>query len=194
MGRYAVAVRRLALELMGVIVESLGLGRTYMKAKMEDGIQVMVVNSYPTCGHPEAASPPMPAVGMPTHTDYSNITVLLQSNDGLQVLDAETGRWTLVPAIPGALYVQVGNHLEVLSNGRYRSPVHRAVLNPSAARLSVASLHSVPMGEKMGVAAELLQQDGTKRYRESSFEEFLEFVSWNELGKGRSFMDTLKLM
>lgn len=61
------------------------------------------------------------------------------------------GAWKPVPKIDGALQVLVGDHIEVLSNGLYKSLVHGAVLNSERTRISIASLHSLGMDENMAL-------------------------------------------
>lgn len=53
MGQYAIEVNKLAMEMMGAITESLGIGPTYLRDKMEDGMQVMAINCYPPCPQPD---------------------------------------------------------------------------------------------------------------------------------------------
>ncbi|MCE3051239.1 hypothetical protein HAX54_049172 [Datura stramonium] len=65
---------------------------------------------------------------------------------GLQIMDRDE-EWHSVPVIEGALIVLVGDHMEVLSNGRYKGAVHRATVNSEKKRLSIASLHSLALGK-----------------------------------------------
>ncbi|KAI8031963.1 Flavanone 3-dioxygenase 3 [Camellia lanceoleosa] len=88
--------------------------------------------------------------------------------EGMQVM-AVNCYLLLVPEIKGALQVHLGDHFEVLSNGMYRSVVHRATLQRDTTRYSIASLHSLGMDEKMEIAKELMDQGLPKGYRESSF-------------------------
>jgi len=56
--------------------------------------------------------------------------------------------WTAIPASSVALHVHVGDNLEVLNNGQLKSLVHRAILNPDEARISIASI-GLSMDEKV---------------------------------------------
>lgn len=102
MGKYSTEVRKLALEVIGAITESLGIGPSYLSQKMDEGMQGMTVNCYPPCPQPDTAR------GLPPHSDYSCLAIVLQSS--------EDGSWRKVPNIHGALQVHVGDHLEVPSN------------------------------------------------------------------------------
>ncbi|XP_024969159.1 flavanone 3-dioxygenase 3 [Cynara cardunculus var. scolymus] len=187
MGEYAMKARHLAIELMGVITESLGIGPKYLGTKMEDGLQVLAVNCYPECPEPHMA------LGLPPHSDYSCITIVLHSSCGLEIMDTSDATWRLVPELHGALQVHIGDHVEVLSNGLYKSMVHRVTLNNKKTRVSIASLHSLEMDEKMATAKELTDDEHPKKYKESSFSDFLDFLSNNDITEGKSFIESLKI-
>lgn len=133
MGNYTMAVQQLQEELMGVIFESLGLNPSYLHEDIAEGSQVMAVNCYPACPEPDLT------LGLPPHTDYALLSIILQNHQGLQIMDHD-GKWHSVPVIEGALIVQLGDHMEVLSNGRYKGVLHRATVNSEEKRLSIASL------------------------------------------------------
>ncbi|KAL0401008.1 UNVERIFIED_CONTAM: Flavanone 3-dioxygenase 3 [Sesamum latifolium] len=187
MGEYVVSVQELAAKIVGVITESLGLGPSYLSNKLDDGMQVMAVNCYPQCPQPELA------LGLPPHSDYSCLTVVLQDMPGLQILDSRDKSWKAVPMIPGALQVNVGDQLEVLSNGRYKSVVHKVTVNSEKTRISIAGLHSLGMDVKMDAAREMVDEDHPNGYKESSFRDFLNFIAKNDLGEGKNFLNTLKI-
>ncbi|KAM7273262.1 hypothetical protein ACFE04_027926 [Oxalis oulophora] len=149
-------------------------------------MQVIAVNCYPPCPNPELA------LGSPPHSDYSCLTIILQSGPGLEILNPEDNKWNLVPKIDGVLQVHVGDHLEVLSNGVYKSVVHRAVLNKERTRISIVSLQSMGMNDKMESAKELVV-DHKKNYKESSFRNFLDFLSTNDVADGIHYIDMLKI-
>ncbi|KAL2460909.1 Gag protease polyprotein-like protein [Abeliophyllum distichum] len=123
MGYYAEAVHILHSKLMEVVFESLGLRTYYLQKDIEQGFQVMTVNCYPVCAEPNLA------LRLPPHTDYGTITIILQTHNGLEIMDSNK-KWHCVPVIPGSLVVQLGDKMEVLSNGRYKTAVHQATLNP----------------------------------------------------------------
>ncbi|KAM3371420.1 hypothetical protein ACQJBY_018684 [Aegilops geniculata] len=188
MGTYAVEIQRLSVQLTGAIVEGLGLCPMHLQEKLGAGLQFMALNSYP-----QGSSRAGDTVGLAPHSDIGFITILLQSSPGLEVTHHHDGGvWTPVPAIPGALHVHLGDHLEVLSNGRLRSLLHRAILNTDEARVSIASIHGAAMDEKVGCAEELVDERHPRMYRESSFHDFLDFLPTN-VKAYRRFVETLKI-
>lgn len=61
------------------------------------------------------------------HTDYGTVTLVFQDRvEGLEAL--VDGRWLTVPAVPGAVTVNVADLLSRWTNGIYRSPKHRVAL------------------------------------------------------------------
>ncbi|KAE8735015.1 putative Blue copper protein precursor [Hibiscus syriacus] len=187
MGKYCAEVRKLALELMGTMIESLAISPNHLSQKLEHGMQVVAVNCYPPCPEPNTA------LGLPPHSDYSCLTIILQNSTGLEFLDTEDGgNWIVIPEIRRTLQVHVGDHFEVLSNGIYKSAVHRATLNSESTRISIASLHSLGMDDKMEAAEELVDEQNPQRYRESSFRDFLDFLASDDIVDGKRFIDTLR--
>jgi len=85
--------------------------------------------------------------GVGPHKDSGCLTLLLQDTQaGLQVLardDAgvapDAGRWIDAPPVPGTLIINLGEVLEILSNGYLRATIHQVVSPPPKVdRLSVA--------------------------------------------------------
>jgi isopenicillin N synthase-like dioxygenase len=185
MGKYAMAAQILQYKLMEIIFESLGLSQSYLHEEINGGSQVIAVNCYPACPEPGLT------LGIHPHSDYGSITLLLQTRSGLEIED-KNNNWVPVPFVDGALVVQLGDQMEVLSNGKYKSVIHRATVNGNEKRFSIVSLHSFAMDKKMGPAVQLVDDEHPKCYKEFSFREFLEFLSSNDVSKGR-FLDTLKL-
>ncbi|KAL6634849.1 hypothetical protein ACP70R_027520 [Stipagrostis hirtigluma subsp. patula] len=191
MAKYAAEIRRLVSELVEAITESLGLGRGYLRAQMERGFEMMALNCYP----PPSATSDGGAICCAAHTDYTLVTVLLASREGLEEFDREAGSWRAVPHDPGSLVVHVGNYLEVVSNGRYRAATHRVVAfgrdGGGGARVSIASLPSLGMDERVEVAKELVDARHPALYTGSTLREFIEFLSAG--GNGSDFVERLKI-
>uniref|UniRef100_A0A803MXP8 Fe2OG dioxygenase domain-containing protein n=1 Tax=Chenopodium quinoa TaxID=63459 RepID=A0A803MXP8_CHEQI len=116
-------------------------------------------NFYPRC--PSANQ----VVGLKAHTDGSAITVLLQDKEieGLQVLKDD--QWFKVPIIPEAIIIHVGDQLEIASNGIFKSPVHKVVINPKCDRISLAMLPLPNPEKEIGPLKELITEDRPQMFK-----------------------------
>ena len=73
--------------------------------------------------------------GVAEHTDYGLLTLLAQDDrGGLQVRSGPD--WIDVPAEPGVLVCNIGDMLDKLTEGRYRSTPHRVMNTSGLGRLS----------------------------------------------------------
>ncbi|RXH95308.1 hypothetical protein DVH24_024992 [Malus domestica] len=163
---YCTEVRELGYRLQELISESLGLEKDYIKSALGEQGQHMAVNFYPPCPQPELT------YGLPGHTDPNALTILLQDLGvaGLQVL--KDGKWVAVNPHPNAFVINVGDQLQALSNGIYKSVWHRAVTNTERARLSVASF-LCPQDDALISPAKALTEDGSAAiYRGYTYTEY----------------------
>jgi aminocyclopropanecarboxylate oxidase len=94
------------------------------------------VSSYPPCPRPDLVK------GLRAHTDAGGIILLFQDAQvgGLQLL--KDGEWVDVPPTRHAVVVNLGDQLEVITNGRYKSVMHRVVAQPDGNRISIASFYN----------------------------------------------------
>jgi isopenicillin N synthase-like dioxygenase len=62
--------------------------------------------------------------GIGAHTDYEFFTILLPTAEGLQVLNG-AGEWIDVPIIDDAFVMNIGDMMELFTNGEYVATSHR---------------------------------------------------------------------
>lgn len=62
--------------------------------------------------------------GIGAHTDYEFFTVLRSTAPGLEVRNGR-GEWIDAPPVPGAFVVNIGDMLEVWTNGEFTATAHR---------------------------------------------------------------------
>jgi isopenicillin N synthase-like dioxygenase len=69
--------------------------------------------------------------GVGSHADYGFVTLLLQDNvGGLEVMPPDTTEWIPVAPLPGALVVNLGEMLEVATQGYLAATIHRVRTPP----------------------------------------------------------------
>ncbi|XP_077213202.1 2-oxoglutarate-dependent dioxygenase 19-like isoform X1 [Tasmannia lanceolata] len=185
---YSTSIRNLARELLRGIAESMGLEGCYIDKALglDSSLQIMAMNFYPYCPQPEVA------MGLPAHSDHGLLTVLMQNDiGGLQV--EHKGKWVLANPLPNSFLVNIGDHMEILSNGKYKSVVHRAVVNNKSARISIAMAHGPSLDALVAPAPELVDgKNHPPAYRAMKYKEYLEMQQSNQLN-GKSILDTIRL-
>ncbi|XP_075503680.1 gibberellin 3-beta-dioxygenase 1-like [Primulina tabacum] len=170
---YRKEMNKLAGRLMWLMLGSLGITEDDLKwvgpkGEPKGGCAVLQLNSYPACPEPDRA------MGLAAHTDSTILTILHQSNtSGLQVLREGGTGWITVPPYPGALVVHVGDLMHMLSNGLYPSVLHRAVVNRTRRRLSIAYLYGPPSSVKISPLPKLVDNRHPPLYRAITWSEYL---------------------
>ncbi|MDB5907131.1 MAG: 2OG-Fe(II) oxygenase [Massilia sp.] len=125
---YLDALAGVAHRVMEGIALSLGLPADYFTVRYTaDPLVLFRIFNYP--------SRPAPADmdvrwGVGEHTDYGLLTILAQDDvGGLQVKTSEG--WTDAPPVPESFVCNIGDMLDRITGGRYKSTPHRVALNTS---------------------------------------------------------------
>ncbi|KAI3686020.1 hypothetical protein L1987_79689 [Smallanthus sonchifolius] len=175
-GEYCKSARGLALELIEAISESLGLDKGYITSQLGKQGQHMAMSYYPSCPEPDLT------YGLPPHTDHYAITVLLNDEvPGLQVF--KDGQWVEVRPIPNTFIINIGDQIQVMSNGKYKSGTHRVVVNCDKDRISIPTFYSPSPDAVIGPAPQLITDDEPAVYRQYTWAEYDEKVWGNGLEK-----------
>ncbi|MED6132940.1 hypothetical protein PIB30_023487 [Stylosanthes scabra] len=139
---YCEAMNDLSLRIMELLGMSLGVGSKYFRDFFEGNNSVMRLNYYPPCQRPDLV------LGTGPHCDPTSLTILHQDQvEGLQVFVDE--KWYSVNPKQDTFVVNIGDTFMALTNGIYKSCLHRAVVNSKHARKSLAFFLS-PRMDKVG--------------------------------------------
>ncbi|GMI70783.1 DOWNY MILDEW RESISTANT 6 [Hibiscus trionum] len=166
---YSKEIYVLMKRLLSLISQGLGLEQDCLETKLGENPTFRAQgNYYPPCPDPELT------LGLNVHTDISALTIVRQSEDvtGLQVLKG--GNWVPIEPIPNAFVINIGDQIQVLSNGRFKSLHHRAVTNRNKKRVSLATFYSPSKDTIIGPIRNLIDGQHPPLYREYRFSEFLE--------------------
>ncbi|XP_027366132.1 protein DMR6-LIKE OXYGENASE 2-like [Abrus precatorius] len=151
---YTREIRGVVRKLLEGMSESLGLESDSIieSTGFDPGFQVLAVNLYPPCPQPHLAQ------GLPPHSDQGFMTLLMQNGiGGLQV--KHDGKWVNVNPLPNSLVVIIADQVEVLTNGKYPSVLHRAILNNTDTRISLVVSNGPSLDKEIGPAPELLENE-----------------------------------
>ncbi|KAM7259686.1 hypothetical protein ACFE04_015427 [Oxalis oulophora] len=137
---YARQLRALATKVLGIL--SLGLGLEEGRLEQEVGgidelALQMKINYYPKCPQPDLA------LGVEAHTDISALTFILHNMvPGLQLFYED--KWVTAKCVPNSIIMHIGDTIEILSNGKYKSILHRGLVNTEKIRISWAVFAEPP--------------------------------------------------
>jgi isopenicillin N synthase-like dioxygenase len=130
---YMAAMTQLGHALMQGIALSLGLEASYFADRYTaDPLILFRIFNYP----PELPSGgAQPSWGVGEHTDYGLLTILKQDDAGGLEVKSKSG-WLAAPPIPGTFVCNIGDMLDRMTGGHYRSTPHRVRNTTGRARLS----------------------------------------------------------
>ncbi|WMV56481.1 hypothetical protein MTR67_049866 [Solanum verrucosum] len=145
------------------------------------------VNYYPKCPNPELT------VGVGRHSDVSTLTILLQDNiGGLYVKKLDSDMWVHVPPIHGALVINIGDALQIMSNGRYKSIEHRVIANGNNNRISVPIFVNPKPSDVIGPLKEVLESGEEPIYKQVLYSDYVKHF-FRKAHDGKDTVDFAKI-
>ena len=132
---YLAAMTDLGRLLASGLAQGLGLDRDWFAAHLTGDPTILFrVFRYPP---PPGDPGPGAGWGVAEHTDYGLLTMVRQdATGGLEV--RARGGWAAAPPLPGSFVCNLGDMLERLTGGRYRSTPHRVRTAGPGVRVSSA--------------------------------------------------------
>ena len=130
---YLDAVTAVGHAIMAGMAASLGLEESYFEDHYtRDPLVLFRIFNYPPGPPPTEAEPQW---GVGEHTDYGLLTILKQDDLGGLQVKSRSG-WVSAPPIPNTFVCNIGDMLDRLTGGRYRSTPHRVLNVARRARMS----------------------------------------------------------
>ncbi|XP_028087847.1 codeine O-demethylase-like [Camellia sinensis] len=178
-------VKREYKTVFGLMAKALKIDKGEMEEMFDDGMQSVRMSYYPPCPQPEKV------MGLRPHSDATGITILLQVNgvEGFQI--KKDGIWIPVSFLPDAFVVNVGDTLEILSNGLYNSIEHRVTVNSVKERMSIAMFFNPKFEAEIGPAASFLNPQNPPLFKRISTEKYYKKYFSRRLN-GKLFLEQMK--
>ncbi|AET04768.1 putative gibberellin-44 dioxygenase [Medicago truncatula] len=168
--KYCEAMKKLTDVILELLAISLDVDRSYYKKFFEDAETMMRCNSYPPCSGIHAG-----ALGTGPHCDPTSVTILFQDQvGGLEAF--VDNKWLGIRPQPNNFVINIGDTFKALTNGVYKSCLHRVLANREKDRKTLA-FFLCPKGDKIVRAPEniLGRQEPTK-YPDFTWKQFFEFT------------------
>uniref|UniRef100_A0A2N9FUS3 Fe2OG dioxygenase domain-containing protein n=1 Tax=Fagus sylvatica TaxID=28930 RepID=A0A2N9FUS3_FAGSY len=185
LNEYAEKLKGMTDILFKAMEKSLNLVEGSFSSQFGDNpIMKVRFNFYPPCSRPDMV------LGVKAHSDRSGTTILLQDDEveGLQIFNDD--KWINVPVIPHALVVNLGDQMQIMSNGIFKSPLHRVLTNTQKLRISVATFNEPEPDREIGPVDELIDEKRPRVYR--NVKNFAAF-NYECFQKGKVALDEAKV-
>ncbi|KAM3284784.1 protein SRG1 [Capsicum chacoense] len=183
---YAAELKILALKIIDFLAKTLNMDEEYIREMFGEGTQAMRMNYYPPYPQPDKV------IGLTSHSDAVSLTILLQLNqmEGLQI--KKDGVWIPISPLPRAFIINIGDILEIVTNGAYRSIEHRAVVNSKKERLSVATFYSTKFDRQIGPAPSIISAKNPAKFRSIEAADYVGGYFARKLDK-KSYLDVMRI-
>ncbi|WVZ71284.1 hypothetical protein U9M48_019886 [Paspalum notatum var. saurae] len=194
---YVGAVRRLACQVLDLLGEGLGLREPTSLSRLisaVDSDSLLRINHYPVASSSSSggSGSATEGIGFGEHTDPQILSVLRANDvDGLQVLLPPDGHgaggdeWVQVPADPSAFFINVGDLLQALTNGRLVSIRHKVMASTTKPRLSAIYFAAPPLHARISALPETVSDGTARRYRPFTWEEYKKAMYAHRLSHNR---------
>ncbi|EOY09844.1 Senescence-related gene 1 [Theobroma cacao] len=183
---YLLELQKIAAKLLGSMAKALGIDVEEMMEFFDDGIQAVRLAYYPPCPKPELV------MGLFPHSDITLINILHQVNgvDGLQI--KKDGLWFPLNINPDAFIVNVGDILQIFSNGVYHSIEHKVSTNAEKERISITFSINPKNGADVGPAPSLINPDNPPLFRKVGVEQYFKDYS-SRKPSGKAYLDHMRI-
>ncbi|CAJ2648258.1 unnamed protein product [Trifolium pratense] len=183
---YCLELKKVCITIIKHMEKALKVELNEILESFDDINQSMRFNYYPPCPKPENV------IGLNPHSDAAALTILLQASDieGLQI--RKDGQWISIKPLTNAFVINIGDILEILTNGIYRSIEHRATVNSKKERISIATFHRPPMSKVLGPTPSLVTSEMPALFKTLTVEDYYKVFFSGQL-QGKSCLDVMRI-
>ncbi|CAH1439300.1 unnamed protein product [Lactuca virosa] len=156
-------------KLLEVLIKGLGIPKlNETNEPFLMGSKRINLNYYPVCPNPELS------IGASGHSDVSTLTVLLQDHiGGLYVKKLDSDKWVHVAPVKDSLTINIGDALQIMSNGRYKSVEHKVVANGHDNRISVPIFVNPRPSDVIGPLPEVINSVENTLYKHFVYSDYV---------------------
>ena len=130
---YFKATESLANVLLKGFALALGLEERAFDPYFEQPMSSLLLNHFPPQENPTAYND----IGLVPHADAGGFTILWQDGTGGLEIQNRLGEWVGAPPIDDTFVINIGNVMQMWSNGRFSSTPHRVINRSNVDRYSI---------------------------------------------------------
>ncbi|RCV20413.1 hypothetical protein SETIT_4G054200v2 [Setaria italica] len=185
---YTLKSKKMKCTILRAMARLLELDDGYFLNTFSNKAPVTVrINHYLPCPRPDLV------LGFKPHSDDGVLATLLVDSHlcALQVL--RDGVWYNVPTKPHSMLINIGDFMEVMSNGIFKSTVHRVVADTAKERISLAMFYALDSEHEIKPAADLLLHDKQPaKYKEVKTMDYMAGF-YEHFARGTRVIDSMKI-
>ncbi|KNC86776.1 hypothetical protein SARC_01109 [Sphaeroforma arctica JP610] len=158
MKEYYAEMRRVSLIIIDALVSAMGMDTADFREAVgvDTDSSFLRLNYYPL-------APTDHTIGVHEHNDAGLVTLLYQDQvGGLQVrLNDE---WAEIPPIADALVLNIGDMMQIFTNGRVKAPLHRVVASNTSDRFSAPYFFNPSYTSECRPLKQMFREGETDKY------------------------------
>ncbi|XAR72469.1 Gibberellin 2-beta-dioxygenase [Bertholletia excelsa] len=171
---YVRYVREMVCQVLELVADGLKIGPRNVLSKLlrdENSDSFFRLNHYPPCPELQALRG-RSLIGFGEHTDPQIMSAVRSNNtSGLQIY-LRDGTWVSVPPDPYSFFINVGDSLQVMTNGRFKSVKHRVLAGGLKSRVSMIYFGGPPLSQKISPLDSLMEKGEESLYNEFTWCEY----------------------
>lgn len=161
---YYAAATQLSVVLQRAFSLALGQSEDYFEKLFSRQSSMLKLNHYPPQNNPTDVS----NIGVVPHTDSGGFTILWQDSNGGLEIESKSGEWVVAPPIAGTFVINIGNTMQIWTDGEFSSTPHRVINRSGADRYSIPFF----VNPRWDVAVLPLTRENPSGQEEENFETY----------------------